>query len=71
MSLQPESVNDTNITITTALDAVNHRIVTIDPSSNLAGATSYTVTMTSGLRGLHGPWKVTPATTDSISFTTV
>jgi hypothetical protein len=76
MPLHPPTVNDTTITITpsvtrtTALDAVNHRIVTIDPSSNLAGSTSYTVTMTTGLRGLHGPWTVTPTATDSISFTT-
>jgi Bacterial Ig-like domain len=53
-----------------SLDAVNHRIVTIDPSSNLAAATSYTVTMTTNLRGLYGPWTVTPAASDSISFTT-
>jgi hypothetical protein len=76
MPLHPPSVSDTNITITpnvartTALDAVNHRIVTIDPSSNLASATSYTVTMTTNLRGLYGPWTVTPTATDSISFTT-
>lgn len=74
--LHPPTVTDTNITITpnvaraTTLDAVNHRIVTIDPTSNLAGATSYTVTMTSELTGLYGPWKLTPAATDSISFTT-
>ena len=76
MPLHPPTVNDTNITITpsvtrtTALDPVNHKIVTIDPTSNLAGSTSYTVTMTAGLRGLYGPWTVTPTATDSISFTT-
>jgi methionine-rich copper-binding protein CopC len=65
MPLHPPTVNDTNITITpnvartTALDAVNHRFVTIDPTSNLAAATLYTVTMTAGLRGLYGPWTVT------------
>jgi hypothetical protein len=77
MPLYPPSVSDTNITITpsvtriTALDPVNHKIVTIDPSSNLAAATLYTVTMTTGLRGLYGPGTVQPPTTDSISFTTV
>jgi hypothetical protein len=76
MPLYPPSVNDTNITITpsvtrtTALDTVNHKIVTIDPTSNLAASTSYTVTMTTNLRGLYGPWTVTPTATDSISFTT-
>ena len=76
MPLHPPTVTDTNITTspnvarTTALDPVNHRIVTVDPTSNLAGATSYTVTMTIGLKGLYGPWTVTPAATDSISFTT-
>jgi hypothetical protein len=77
MPLYPPGVSDTNITSTpsvtrtTALDAVNHRIVTVDPTSNLAASTSYTVTMTTGLRGLYGPWTVQPPTTDSISFTTV
>jgi len=76
MPLHPPSVDNTNITITpnvartTALDAVNHRIVTIDPTSNLSASTTYTVTMTAGLRGLYGPWTVTPAAEDSISFTT-
>lgn len=74
--LHPPSVDNTNITIspnvarTTALDSINHRIVTIDPTSNLAASTSYTVTMTTGLRGLYGPWILTPTATDSISFTT-
>ena len=76
MPLSSDSVNGTNLTIspnvtrTTTLDSINHRIVSIDPSSNLAAATTYTVTMTSGLRGLYGPWTVEPSTTDSISFTT-
>lgn len=76
MPMLPSTINDTNITITpsvtrtTALDAVNHRIVTIDPSANLAASTSYTVTITTGLRGLYGPWILTPSATDSISFTT-
>jgi Bacterial Ig-like domain len=67
MPLHPPTVNDTTITITpsvtrtAALDPVNHKIVTIDPSSNLAPATLYTVTMTTNLRGLYGPWTVTPA----------
>ena len=42
MPLHPPSVDNTNITITpnvartTTLDSINHRIVTIDPTSNLA-----------------------------------
>ena len=74
--LYPPLVNDTNITITpnvsrtTVLDPVNHRICSIDPTGNLASATLYTVTMTTNLRGLYGPWTVTPTATDSISFTT-
>jgi hypothetical protein len=76
LPLHPPSVSDTNITITpsvtrtTTLDAVNYRIVTIDPTSNLAASTLYTVTVTTNLRGLFGPWTVTPAATDSISFIT-
>ena len=44
MPLHSPSVDNTNITIspnvarTTALDAVNYRIVTIDPTSNLAAS---------------------------------
>jgi hypothetical protein len=34
------------------------------------GATLYTVTMTTNLKGLYGPWTVTPTASDSISFTT-
>ena len=73
--LIPETVTNANITMTTnparttTFYPVNHRIVTIDPSSNLAAATSYTVTATTGLRGLYGPWQLT-GTGDSISFTT-
>jgi Big-like domain-containing protein len=73
--LSPETVTNANITMTTnparttTLDPVNHRIVTIDPTSNLTAATSYTVTATSGLRGLYGPWQLR-GTGDSISFTT-
>jgi hypothetical protein len=76
MPLHPPSVDNTNITIspnvarTTTLDTVNHRIVTIDPTSNLAAATLNTVTMTTGLRGLYGAWILTPTATDSVSFTT-
>jgi hypothetical protein len=74
--LQPSSVDNTNITISpnvarsTVLDSVNHRIVTIDPTGSLSPATQYTITMTTGLRGLYGPWTLTPTATDSISFTT-
>jgi Bacterial Ig-like domain len=74
--VQPSSVDNINITITpnvartTTLDAVNYRLVTVDPTGNLAASTSYTITMTTGLRGSFGPWTVTPTATDSISFTT-
>jgi|GEM_PF-1728735 hypothetical protein len=74
--LHPPSVDNTNITIspnvarTTTLDKINHRIVTVDPSSNLAPSTTHTVTVETGLRGLYGPWILTPTATYSISFTT-
>jgi hypothetical protein len=77
MPLYPPSVSDTNITITpsvtrtTALDPVNHKIVTIDPTSNLANNTLYTVTVTTNIRGLYGPWKVPFPAQDTFSFTTV
>ncbi|HEU4822662.1 MAG TPA: Ig-like domain-containing protein [Nitrososphaeraceae archaeon] len=59
-----------NVDRTTSLD-VNHRIVTINPDSNLANNTQYTVTVTANVRGLYGPWTVGPFTEDSFSFTTV
>ena len=60
-----------NITRATSLDATNFRIVTIDPTSNLANNTQHTVTVTTNVRGLYGPWTVTPTAEDSFSFTTV
>jgi hypothetical protein len=76
MPMHLPSIDNTAITIspnvsrTTLLDATNFRIVTIDPTSNLAASSTYTVTMTTNVRGLYGPWTVTPTATDSISFTT-
>ena len=77
MPLHPPTVNDTNITITpsvtrtTAIDPVNHRIVTIDPTSNLANNTQYTITATTNLRGLYGQWTVPFPAQDTFAFTTV
>ena len=76
-SMPMNSVNNTNITIdpnvarTTSLDGTDYRIVTITPDANLANNTEYTVTMTTNVRGLYGPWTVEPSVEDSISFTTV
>jgi Bacterial Ig-like domain len=52
MPLLPSTISDANITIspsvtrTTSQGIVDHRIVTIDPTSNLANNTTYTVTVT-------------------------
>jgi Bacterial Ig-like domain len=76
MPINSPSISNANMTIspnvarTTSLDANDFRIVTIDPTSNLAASTTYTVIMTTNVRGMYGPWTVTPATTDAISFTT-
>jgi Bacterial Ig-like domain len=76
MPMHLPSIDNSAITINpdvpraTSLDSSNFRIVTIDPTSNLAASTTYTVTMTTNVRGLYGPWTLTPAATDSISFTT-
>ena len=74
--LSPQTVTDANITLSpgnpakiTTLDPVDHRVVTIDPTSSLSASTSYTVAATSGLRGAYGSWQLT-GTGDSISFTT-
>ena len=73
--LSPNTVNNTNLTMTTnparttTLNSIDHRIVEIDPTSNLSPSTSYTIQATTGLRGLYGPWQLT-STGDSISFTT-
>ena len=77
MPINSPSISNVNMTIspnvtrTTSLDANDFRIVTIDPTSNLAPGITYTVIMTTNVRGMYGPWTVTPATTDAISFTTV
>jgi hypothetical protein len=76
MPMHSPSINNTNITITpnvartTSLDPTDFRIVTIDPTGNLGASTQYTVTATTNVRGLYGPWTVTPTAEDSISFTT-
>jgi Bacterial Ig-like domain len=77
LPLSPQSVSDATITITpnvsrtTSLNPINHRIVDIDPTGNLQAITSYQVTMTTGLRATYGAgWTVTPTASDSISFTT-
>lgn len=77
MPMHLPSIDNTAIIINpdvqraTSLYTTNFRIVTIDPTSNLVNNSQYTVTMTTNVRGLYGPWTVTPTAEDSFSFTMV
>jgi hypothetical protein len=73
LGLDQTTVNNTNITITPSVSRTTSvqpdgRTIRISPSS-LAAATSYTVTVTSDVRGLHGGSYV-PGQQRTISFTT-
>jgi hypothetical protein len=77
IALDKTTLNNTNITLTpgpvatTISLATNGTTVVVDPNSNLANNTLYTVTLKTGLRGLFGPWKVPWPEQSTFSFTTV
>ena len=77
VALDSTTVNGTNITMspsvarTTSLQ-LDGRTVTIDPTSNLANNTLYTVTVTTAVKGFYGGWgRVSFTTPFTFSFTTV
>jgi hypothetical protein len=73
-AIDPTTLNATNVTLTPSVSRTvslhtDGRTIIVDPSTNLAAATSYTVTVTSNVRGLYGSSYV-PGVQDTISFTT-
>ena len=74
LAMDSGTVNSTNVTLTpnvarTVSLATDGRTIVVDPNTNLAAATSYTVTVTSNVRGLYGSSFV-PGVQRTISFTT-
>jgi hypothetical protein len=78
IGLDPTTVNSTNITLTPGPVATtvslhtDGRTVIIDPNTNLANNTLYTITVTTNVRGLYGGWSKVPlAPQATVTFTTV
>jgi hypothetical protein len=74
LGIDPTTVNSTNVTLTpniarTVSLATDGRTIIVDPNTNLAASTSYTVTVTSSVRGLYGSSYV-PGVQRTFSFTT-
>jgi len=74
LAMDPTTLNSTNVTLTPSVARTvslhtDGRTIIVDPNTNLAASTSYTVTVTSNVRGLYGSSFV-PGVVDSISFTT-
>ena len=76
VALDSTTVNNTNITTSPSPARVTSlhtdgRTVVIDPTSNLAASTSYTVTVTTAVKGFFGGWgRVVFSTPFVFSFTT-
>ena len=74
VGVDSSTVNSTNVTLTPSVARTvslhtDGRTIIVDPNTNLAASTSYTVTVTSSVRGLYGSSYV-PGVQDTISFTT-
>jgi Bacterial Ig-like domain len=74
IGIDPTTVSSSNVTLTpnvarTVSLHTDGRTIIVDPNTNLAASTSYTVTVTSNVRGRYGSSYV-PGVADSISFTT-
>jgi hypothetical protein len=74
LAMDPTTLNSTNVTLTPSVARTislhtDGRTIIMDPNTNLAAATSYTVTVTSNVRGLYGSSYV-PGVQKTISFTT-
>ena len=77
VALDSTTVNNTNITMSPSPARVTSlhtdgRTILIDPTSNLANNTSYTITVTTAVKGFYGGWgRVSFTTPFTFSFTTV
>jgi hypothetical protein len=74
LAMDSSTVNSTNVTLTpnvarTVSLATDGQTIIVDPNTNLAAATTYTVTVTNSVRGRYGSSYV-PGVQDTISFTT-
>jgi Bacterial Ig-like domain len=74
LGIDASTVNSTNVTLTPSVARTvslhtDGRTIIVDPTTNLAASTAYTVTVTSNVRGRYGSSYV-PGVQDTISFTT-
>jgi hypothetical protein len=74
LAMDPTTVSSTNVTLTPSVARTvslhtDGRTIIVDPNTNLAASTIYTVTVTSNVRGRYGSSYV-PGVADSVSFTT-
>jgi hypothetical protein len=74
LSIDSSTVNSTNVTLSPSVARTvslhtDGRTIIVDPNTNLAASTTYTVTVTSNLRGLYSSSFV-PGVQRTISFTT-
>jgi hypothetical protein len=74
LAMGSSTVNSTNVTLTPSVArtvslAADGRTIIVDPNTNLAASTTYTVTVTNSVRGLYGGSYV-PGVQRTMSFTT-
>jgi Bacterial Ig-like domain len=74
IAMDSTTLNNTNVTLPPSVARTvslhtDGRTIIVDPNTNLAASTSYTVTVTSNVRGRYGSSYV-PGVQDTISFTT-
>lgn len=77
LGMNATTLTSSNITLTpgpvetTISLGTDGKTVSVNPNSNLSNNTQYTVTVTTNVRGLYGPWTVPFPAQDTFSFTTV
>jgi hypothetical protein len=74
IGIDSTTVNSTNVTLTPSVARTvslhtDGRTIIVDPNTNLASSTTYTVTVTSSVRGRYGSSYV-PGAQRTMSFTT-
>jgi hypothetical protein len=75
LAIDPTTVSSANVTLTPSVARTvslhtDGRTIIVDPNTNLAASTSYTVTVTSNVRGLWGGGSYVPGVQRTMSFTT-
>jgi hypothetical protein len=74
LAIDSSTINSTNVTLTPSVARTvslhaDGRTIIVDPNTNLAASTTYTVTVTNSVRGRYGSSYV-PGVQDTISFIT-